>query len=149
MLVASTYNSLRFLRLRVFFPADPDGVSCRNCVRHPIIELVQHFFHYVQGQNVVNKGIGNVYKRKTHRIWTGGAAPSSNPVSFSFVHISKALIHTVQNAYFSQKCCTYWEPDTPGSQSHPHSALCLSNRTIQLVSMSVGPRLIVALSLFS
>ena len=83
---------------------------------------------------------------KPHRIWTGGAAPSSNPVSFSFVHISKALIHTVQNAYFSQKCCTYWEPDTPGSQSHPHSALCLSNRTIQLVSMSVGPRLIVALS---
>ena len=60
----------------------------------------------------MNKGFGNVYKRKTHRIWTGGAAPSSNPVSFSFVHISKALIHTVQNAYFSQKCCTYWEPDT-------------------------------------
>ena len=56
-------------------------------------------------------GFRNILNAVSFRIWTGGAAPSSNPMSFLFITLPISLIHTPQNFFFTKICCTLSEPD--------------------------------------
>ena len=119
--LASSSVLVVFNVLHITFPDSPDLISellpgLRRRKRTRVgsgSDKVQEADPRARALFGVNEGNRKGYKRKTHRIWRGGAAPSSNPTSFLFVPLSITLIHTPQKIFLTKRCGTLSEPD-PG-----------------------------------